>query len=85
MIASLLKMNGPMDEELLKRFVATTAGVVASYQLETPGDPNGTAVFTVWQDEKVRDAYMKSSLKGEVDSAYPKQSRTVFRVRNSQH
>ena len=84
MIASLLKMNGPMDDELFRRFIATTAGVVASYQLEAPGDPNGAAVFTVWQDEKSRDAYMAaSSIKAEVDRAYPNQSRTVYNVRNA--
>lgn len=83
MIASLLRMNGPVNDDLFKRFIAATPGVAAAYQLEIADDPNGAAVFTVWQDEKARDAYMASAFKGEVDRTYPKQSRTVFKVRNS--
>jgi hypothetical protein len=84
MIASLLRINGPINDDLFKRFIDTTSGVVAAYQLETPDDPNGGAVFTVWQDEAARDAYMSSHpLKGEVDQAYPNQARSVFHVRSS--
>ncbi len=85
MIATLLKFNGgPIRDDLFKRFIETTKGVVASYQLETPGDPTGNAVFTVWQDEAARDAYLASSqVKPEVDKAYPNQARTTFQVRNS--
>ena len=85
MLASLLRMNGPVNDDLFKRFIAATPGVLAAYQLEIADDPNGAAVFTVWQDEKARDDYMASPFKGEVDHAYPRQARTVFRVRNSKH
>ena len=84
MIATLLRFNGPARDDLFKRFIDTTSGVAASYQLETPGDPNGAAVFTVWQDEKSRDAYMNSSpVKPEVDKAYPNQVRTIYQVSNA--
>lgn len=86
MIASLLKMNGPVDNELFKRFIKDTAGVVASYQLQSTDSPDEVAVFTVWQDAKSRDAYMASSpIKKDVDKAYAKQHRDVYRVLNSKH
>jgi quinol monooxygenase YgiN len=83
MIASLLKTNGPRDDEMFKKFVATTPGVVRSYQLQSPDNPNDVAVFTVWQDEKARDAFNSSAQRAEVDKAYPGASRTVYRVLNS--
>ena len=83
MIATILKMNGPVNDELFKRFIDTTPGVAASYLLEAPDDPNGTTVFTVWEDEKSRNAYMASQLKTEVDKSYSNQARTVFRVRSA--
>ena len=84
MIATLLTLNGAPSEALFKKFLETTKGVVAAYQIEEIDNPQAGAVFTVWKDAASRDAYMKSSpVKAEVDKTYANQSRTVYRVRNS--
>lgn len=83
MIASMLKMTGPRDDEMFKKFIANTPGVVASYQLQSPDNPSDVAVFTVWEDEKARAAFNASSQRAEVDRKYPDGSRTVYRVLNS--
>jgi heme-degrading monooxygenase HmoA len=83
MIASMLKMNGPRDDEMFKKFIAKTPGVVASYQLQSSDNPNDVAVFTVWEDEKARAAFNASSERTEVDKKYPGGTRTVYRVLNS--
>lgn len=83
MIASLLKLNGPRDDEMFKKFIATTPGLVASYQLQSPDNPSEINVFTVWEDEKAREAFNASSQRAEVDKKYPDGSRTIYRVLNS--
>ena len=58
------------SDDIFKRFVEKTAGVVAGYQIEEMDDPKAGAVFTVWKDAASRDAYMKSSaIKAEVVGA----------------
>ena len=83
MIASLLRMGGPRDDEMFKKFIANTGGVVASYQLQSADNPDEVAVFTVWEDEKARDAFNTSAQRSEVDRKYPSGTRTVYRVLNS--
>jgi heme-degrading monooxygenase HmoA len=65
MIASLLKMNGRHDDELFRKFISSTGGVVASYQLKSLDNPDYAAVFTVWEDEKAREAFNASTQRAE--------------------
>lgn len=83
MIASLLKISGPRDDEMFKAFIANTRGVVASYQLQSADNPNDVAVFTVWEDEKSREAFNASAQRAAVDQKFPGGTRTVYRVLNS--
>jgi len=83
MIASMLRMTGPRDDEMFKTFITTTPGVVASYQLQSSDNPNDVAVFTVWEDEAARAAFNASAQRAAVDKKYPDGSRTVYRVLNS--
>lgn len=83
MIASLLKMTGQRDDEMFKKFISNTKGVVASYQLQSPDNPNDLGVFTVWEDDKAREAFNASVQRTEVDAKFPGGSRTVYRVINA--
>jgi hypothetical protein len=83
MIAVVMKYPLRPDaekDELFDRFVAETAGVVHAYQVE---GPDGGATITIWESQEARDAYMQSSLKGEVDSALPGLTRDVYTVRRA--
>ena len=83
MIAPLLKMNGPRDDEMFQKFADTTPGVVASYRFQSQDNPDDTAVFTEWEDERARETFNASARRKEVDKKYPGSSRTVYRVLNA--
>ncbi len=83
MIAVIMKYPqppGPPNDKLFERFVAETPGVIGAYQLE--GADGGTTI-TIWESEEVRDAYLKSPLRTEIDAALPGLTRTLYKVRNS--
>ena len=67
-------------DELFHRFVRETPGVLNAYQLESP---DGGATVTIWESQEARDAYMKTMLKTDVDTALPGLTREVYAVINS--
>lgn len=83
LIAVIMKypIVGDRDkDELFQRFVKETPGVVQAFQLESP---NGGATVTIWESQAARDAYMGSSLRGDVDTALPGLTREVYSVRST--
>ena len=83
MIAVMMNIPRAPDaegDELFKRFVKETPGVLHAYQLERLG---AGAAFTVWESQEARDAYMQSGLRSEIDTALSGVTRTVYTVRNS--
>lgn len=80
MIAVIMKYPTAGDrdkDELFRRFVKDTPGVLHAYQLESA---TGGATVTIWESQAARDAYMASSLRGDVDTALPGLTREVFDV-----
>jgi hypothetical protein len=64
-------------DELFRRFVKDTPGVLHAYQLESS---TGGATVTIWESQAARDAYMASSLRSDVDAALPGLTRDVYEV-----
>lgn len=82
MIAVIMKYPLSEDQrkgELFQRFVSETPGVVHAYRLE---GADGGATITIWESQAARDAYMKSSLRTDVDTALPGLTREIFDVVN---
>lgn len=83
MIAVIMKYptTGDRDkDELFRRFVRDTPGVLHAYQLE---NAEGGATVTVWESQAARDAYMKTTLRSDVDTALPGLTREVYSVVNT--
>ncbi len=83
MIAVIMKYPTTGDrnkDELFQRFVRDTPGVLHAYQLENDG---GGATVTIWESQEARDAYMKTSLRTDVDTALPGLTREIYSVLGS--
>ncbi len=80
MIAVIMKYptTGDRDkDELFRRFVRDTPGVLHAYQLESA---TGGATVTIWESQAARDAYMSTTLRADVDTALPELTREVYSV-----
>lgn len=80
MIAVIMKYPTTGDrekDELFRRFIRDTPGILHAYQLESP---TGGATVTIWESQEARDAYMSTSLRSDVDAALPGLTREVYSV-----
>jgi heme-degrading monooxygenase HmoA len=86
MFSYILKIHAPADaqtDEFFERF-KKTPGLLHAYDLQGVDDPDDGVVVTIWDSRKSAEAYLQeSSLRKEVDVAFPEVARTMYEVRNS--